>query len=282
MEAAKVGATIAVLRKRKDMTQRELAERLQVTDKAVSRWERGLGVPDQSLLSKLADALDTDIEVILEGELWQGEPSWRGLLWLKYEDGIGPDTAFYGKCSVYLQIGYLMLAGIRHITVAGAPETVETVSRLISKGGSYDIGFDFIDLPVGWRERSGAGDDAPMFKAKGSGTMIIAGLDFLYGKDLTRAFKRQMAECDGPVLLTGHNGIPTSIYFVPGAQEPRTLLRDLESIDVQPRKLERGIACFPIDTQADALDAANLISIVERHSGEPVMDLKMIAQHRGM
>ncbi|MCH3957754.1 MAG: helix-turn-helix domain-containing protein [Olsenella sp.] len=282
MDAEKVGATISVLRKRKDMTQRELADQLRVTDKAVSRWERGLGVPDQSLLSKLAEVLETDIEVILEGELWRGEPSWRGLLWLNYEDGIGPDTMLYGKRSVYLQLGYLLLAGIRRITVAGMPETGEAAKRLVSKVDGYDVDFSFVNLPTGFLEWSPSNNDVPASTARGSGTMLVTGLDFLYGKDLTRAFKRQMAECEGPVRLTGHNGVATSVYFVPGEQKPLSLLRSLRCIEAQSRKLERGIVCFPIESQDDVIDAANLIAILERHSGESVMDLGAIARHRGM
>mgnify|MGYP002802871563 FL=1 len=46
MDAEKFGAFIAAARKEKNMTQKALAEKLHVTDKAVSRWERGLGFPD--------------------------------------------------------------------------------------------------------------------------------------------------------------------------------------------------------------------------------------------
>lgn len=57
MEAKELGHFIADLRKEKQMTQAELAERLHVTDKAVSRWERGIGYPDINTLEPLADAL---------------------------------------------------------------------------------------------------------------------------------------------------------------------------------------------------------------------------------
>ena len=57
MEAKELGAFIAGIRKEKQITQAELAKRLHVTDKAVSRWERGVGYPDINTLEPLADAL---------------------------------------------------------------------------------------------------------------------------------------------------------------------------------------------------------------------------------
>ena len=62
MDINKVGKNIAVLRKKKGLTQQELGDKLFVTDKAVSKWERGLSLPDISILEKLAEVLDTDIE----------------------------------------------------------------------------------------------------------------------------------------------------------------------------------------------------------------------------
>ena len=54
MEHEKIGAFISLLRKEKGLTQKELAAQLNVTDKAVSKWERGLCYPDISLLSPLS------------------------------------------------------------------------------------------------------------------------------------------------------------------------------------------------------------------------------------
>ena len=50
------------------MTQAELAARLQVTDKAVSRWERGIGFPDISTIEPLADALDISVVELMKSE----------------------------------------------------------------------------------------------------------------------------------------------------------------------------------------------------------------------
>ena len=46
MDSEKMGKYIAKLRKQKNMTQKELADKINVTDKAVSKWERGKGIPD--------------------------------------------------------------------------------------------------------------------------------------------------------------------------------------------------------------------------------------------
>jgi len=54
------------------LTQAALAEKLGVSDKAVSKWERGLGCPDVVLMPALAEALGISIETLLEGELPEG------------------------------------------------------------------------------------------------------------------------------------------------------------------------------------------------------------------
>ncbi len=68
MDINKVGKNIVALRKKKGLTQQELGAKLFVTDKAVSKWERGIGLPDISILEKLAEVLDTDIYELLQIE----------------------------------------------------------------------------------------------------------------------------------------------------------------------------------------------------------------------
>ena len=63
-----IGETIASLRKEKGMTQNELAERMNVTDKAVSKWERDLSCPDINTISKLADVLNVSVEELLKAK----------------------------------------------------------------------------------------------------------------------------------------------------------------------------------------------------------------------
>ena len=60
-----IGETIATLRKEKGMTQSQLAEKMNVTDKAVSKWERDLSCPDINTISKLAEVLGVSVEELL-------------------------------------------------------------------------------------------------------------------------------------------------------------------------------------------------------------------------
>ena len=69
MDQVRTGALIRRLRTELHLTQKQLAEQLCVSDKAVSKWECGNGCPDISLLAALADALGTDIQVLLSGEI---------------------------------------------------------------------------------------------------------------------------------------------------------------------------------------------------------------------
>lgn len=73
MDCVKIGKLINDLRKQKGMTQKELADILCVTDKAVSKWERGMGCPDASLWSELSEVLGVDIKKMLDGELYPNE-----------------------------------------------------------------------------------------------------------------------------------------------------------------------------------------------------------------
>ncbi len=65
MNQKKTGALIAKLRKEKNLTQAELAKRIGVTDKAVSKWEQGRGMPDTGLLKPLCDELGVTTDEFL-------------------------------------------------------------------------------------------------------------------------------------------------------------------------------------------------------------------------
>lgn len=68
MSEKSFGTTIATMRKEKGMTQLDLAQKLGVTDKAVSKWERDLSFPDISSLPKLAEELGVSVDELLEAK----------------------------------------------------------------------------------------------------------------------------------------------------------------------------------------------------------------------
>ncbi len=63
------GKTIKELRERKKLTQKELSEKIGVSDKAVSKWETGKGLPDIGIIEELAGALGVSIAELLTGDL---------------------------------------------------------------------------------------------------------------------------------------------------------------------------------------------------------------------
>lgn len=78
-----MGMLIASLRKAQGMTQAELAERMQVTDKAVSKWERDLSCPDIQSLPKLAEVLQVSAEELLQGEVLSVAAAGKSVSWLE-------------------------------------------------------------------------------------------------------------------------------------------------------------------------------------------------------
>ena len=73
MNQEKIGKFIAELRKQNKLTQEQLAEKLGITKNAVSKWERGLGLMDLSLLKPLSEILNVSVTEILNGEKFDKE-----------------------------------------------------------------------------------------------------------------------------------------------------------------------------------------------------------------
>lgn len=73
MDTRKVGELIYRLRKEKELTQKQLADQLNLSDRTISKWERGHGCPDVSLLPRLSAVFGVNIENILGGDLLSNE-----------------------------------------------------------------------------------------------------------------------------------------------------------------------------------------------------------------
>ena len=68
MDQIKIGKFIAACRKEQKLTQLQLADRLGITDKAVSKWERGIAMPDTSIMLDLCEILEINVNELLSGE----------------------------------------------------------------------------------------------------------------------------------------------------------------------------------------------------------------------
>ena len=95
MDQIKIGKFIADCRKRKSLTQMQLAERLGITDKAVSKWERQLSCPDVSLLPAMAETFGVDIDALFAVAESDSVPAIDALPW--EEDGRVRIAVFEGK-----------------------------------------------------------------------------------------------------------------------------------------------------------------------------------------
>lgn len=188
MDAKKVGEMIKTLRKKIRYTQHDLADSLGVTDKAVSKWERGLNVPDVSILNRLSMILNCEVDNLLEGNYSFLEKKWQGLLILEDNNGtIFSGTMIYGKPLVYLMLSYFVLAGIRNIFIKCSMKDEDYIKAEIGDGKKYGISIVFIDS---------------FDELKKENTMVVYDNPFVYGPNLTKYFQRAMSNTDRVSVLT--------------------------------------------------------------------------------
>lgn len=103
MNQIEIGKLIAKARKEKGYTQQELANFLFVTDKAVSKWERGLSLPDSNTSLKMSTILDMDVEQLIPRNNFEG---WVGSIILNetnfiYKENVGGQTVFEHLVSIF-------------------------------------------------------------------------------------------------------------------------------------------------------------------------------------
>lgn len=134
MDQKKIGAFIARRRKELDMTQKELAEKLGITDRAVSKWETGRSMPDLSLLQPLSRILKIDVNDLLNGEIISGDTyrkkSGENLISLAELNRL--KSFRYGYIGFYpLAILLLIYCLIKHIESAGILSLIVVYSTAV-------------------------------------------------------------------------------------------------------------------------------------------------------
>lgn len=107
-----IGSYIKFMRQRAGLTQSELAARIGVGGKTVSKWEQGRGIPDISLLYSLSLELDVDIESLLAGNLHEIGRDWIGIIYIG-----GMEEPHLEKRAWERMLSMFLLVGIRDIFI---------------------------------------------------------------------------------------------------------------------------------------------------------------------
>ncbi len=118
-----IGQRIAMLRQEHNLTQAELAEKLNISDKAISKWESAGGTPDITLLPLLSDILEVSIDYIVRGKSFKEQRIFAGVPYapinkingLKMLDGLNAH---------YLSRGW-------HVTIANSVPSSDTANEVI-------------------------------------------------------------------------------------------------------------------------------------------------------
>ena len=116
MDAEAMGKRIAQLRKARNLTQQQLADQLNVTNRAISRWERGDGYPEITLLPKLADSLGVTTDEIL-GHKTRKQPGMRFVQQPQVIIGIGLVLIFAVEIALRLQPQQSQLLALTGLTL---------------------------------------------------------------------------------------------------------------------------------------------------------------------
>ena len=153
IDKEKFGIFVCERRKEKKMTQKELAEKLYVSDKAVSKWERGLSMPDISLLIPMSEVLEVTVTELLEGKKMekseqlsteQVEALMQKALCLSDEE---PPLAKQNKRKRgFLLLGAILIAlfeGVLVVTLGRIPIDILFESISLGEGLSIIFGFYF-------------------------------------------------------------------------------------------------------------------------------------------
>ena len=117
MNQEKVGKLIALKRKEKGLTQEQLAEKLGITNKAVSKWETGKSMPDLAVIQDLCKILGISLTTLLNGEENKEEELVLKLLWVIEK----------------LKQLYVVIVGLLICNIPHALETIPLIEKLMSE-----------------------------------------------------------------------------------------------------------------------------------------------------
>lgn len=276
VDAKKIGLVIKTLRRKRRLTQAQLAEELGITDKAVSKWERGIGSPDISVINRLADILNIDSDNLLAGNVAYLEGEWIGELHIdRFETKLSVITEVYGKPVVYIYLCYFALAGIREIYVYCSNEEEKVLASLLERGQPYGLVLHYNELN------------------QASKKMVIEDSVFIYGPNLTKYFQRGMSHVNKQTRLTIPCEASEACYLndknqVSDASDlkqgyrilPIVFYNAAKSVEYEP--LGKGMIAINLWDREDVLAVSVLLQVLMRYSGSQIYCLEEIAYRRGL
>ena len=249
------GKIIRDLRIEAGYTQRSLAEALHVTDKAISKWERGKCFPDVSILPRLSLLLDADIDLLISKRNRQEE--WVGLIDISSCDF---SQTIYDKPLVYYLLSHYLLLGITRLHII----TTESNQRYLMEHRISKMGFQFFFEPP-----------------EGKNMMVMFAPWFLFGSDLTHQFLGAMAsekstklipQNQGPVLFFCRS-TDANLYF----DNREQMLRHASS-----RTLGRGMSCFNLCGPDSLLEASDFVRSYQNNTGLLIGSLEELSYRKGI
>lgn len=268
------GTLIANLRKSAGFTQASLAAKLGISDKAISKWERGIAFPDTSILNQLSILLDTDIESIMYGH--EQLDDWDGVLIL--DTTIPSEIMVYNKPLVHYLISQFLLVGIKNIIIVGEciPIELEGVNISIIPRLNYQFTKNIF---------------------------IIYGNQFIYGPNLTKHFMRAMSrknitviaamkakgdyalfvDSDKKAILSDEPSI-NKYYALPYVFDTCSKkVSSFESVmekQVNVETMVRGMVHFRLNNVESVYQMAGFIKMMEENTGERIADIRDIIKRR--
>ena len=149
MDLIKIGKFIAECRKQNELTQMQLAEKLNITDKAISKWERGLSLPDSSIMLELCGVLGITVNDLLSGEVITMENYNKELEKNMLEVIKQKEQADKRLLSLEIFVGYLISIIFISLVFVASFVQMETWLRIVLIG----IGFILFLVGVGFALR---------------------------------------------------------------------------------------------------------------------------------
>lgn len=245
----KTGQIIQEMRIKAGLTQQSLAEALHVTDKAVSKWERGICLPDTMMLPKLALILDIDLDVLISMSMNVNE--WVGMIDIK-------DTDFsqlvYDKPLIYYVLSHFLLLGLNNIYVI----TNDNNKSFLKSDVFSKLGFNF-----------------SFTKPKNKNVMLINRPWFLFGSDLTQQY--QGAILSNRLIKLVPDNQETIFYFVP--TEYIQMLDGIKELEKKATKktLGRGVIAFDMTNNDNIIDAASFVRTYQKNTNLAIASLEEIS-----